>query len=117
LRLRDRFSGLWLRAKFVLAVDPEDAQHILGWLCHEGPSVHYVYVKSTYRGQGLARSLLAAAGLGNASALYASHWTPAVNAIGAKYPILRCVCLDMPIPVEVFNDESNAEVVPAVQGA
>lgn len=107
MRLRDRFSGLWLRAQFVLVVDPDDAQHILGWICHEGPVLHYTYVKAAYRGQGLARSMIAAAGLAAASRLMATHWVPAASLIAAKYPMLSCICLDMPIVAEVFNDESE----------
>lgn len=38
--------------------DPEDATHILGWICFDPPSWHYVYVKEAFRRRGIASVLL-----------------------------------------------------------
>lgn len=103
-RLRDRLSLLWLRAKFIVACDPENPSHLLGWICTEGSVIHYVYVKSAYREQGLARTMIAAAGLASSDVLYATHWSPSAQAIAAKHELLRCICFDVPLTVEVFND-------------
>jgi GNAT superfamily N-acetyltransferase len=51
------------RATTIVACDPEDPDHIYGWLCHEmgyPPILHYVYVKHPYRGMGLGKQLFAA---------------------------------------------------------
>lgn len=102
-RLRDRMSLLWLRATFIVATDPSDTEQILGWICFEGSVVHYVYVKSAFRRQGIARTLFAAAGL--TSAVNCTHWTAAASEISARHEgVLRCVTLDCPIHVEVFNE-------------
>lgn len=63
----------------LLAVDPEDPEHILGFVCWDPakggpdswPTLHYVYVKFALRRNGLARELLHAAGL--RSPFYFSH--------------------------------------------
>ena len=56
-------SALLSRAVTLVAVNAEDDDQILGWLCAElveGPSlvVHYAYVKEVFRKQGLAKRLL-----------------------------------------------------------
>lgn len=112
MRLRDRFSGLWLRAKFILAVNPESPEHILGWVCYEGPVIHYAYVKAAYRNQGLAQMLCDIAesarmpGAAERGPLYATHWTPTAQLIASTHQNITCICLDSPIAIEVFNDES-----------
>jgi hypothetical protein len=63
-------------ATVLVACNPDNPNHILGWLCYEftrdgRPVVHYVYVKSLWRqavkrygtAVGVATSLFAAAGI------------------------------------------------------
>lgn len=63
-------------ARVVVACNPDNPNHILGWMCYEftrdgKPVVHYVYVKSMWRQAvkrygtptGVATSLFAAAGI------------------------------------------------------
>ena len=47
----------------LLAVDPEDPDHLLGFLAHTGNVVHYAYVKEPLRRNGICRALLSHIGL------------------------------------------------------
>lgn len=53
------------KAFIALAVDPDDPNLIFGWIVAQptpqGPELLWVYVKSVYRHQGIARKLLSAA--------------------------------------------------------
>jgi len=42
-----------------LAVMPDDHSVILGWACYEPGTLHYVYVKPSFRRYGVAKALLA----------------------------------------------------------
>lgn len=88
-RVRARIDALIRRgAEIKLAVDPDDPNIILGWMCAEAPVLHYVYVKEAYRGQGIAMTLLAAVGLAAQKILPCSHWTPFAEQVAAKHPAL-----------------------------
>lgn len=55
-------------AQVLVACNPDAPDHVLGWICFERtrddrPVVHYMYTKSLFRRRGVARSLLAAAGI------------------------------------------------------
>lgn len=41
-----------------LAVMPEDPDIVFGWLVREGATLHYVYVKPSFRRYGIARALV-----------------------------------------------------------
>ena len=50
--------------RVLVACDPEDERHIVGWLAYTPPidpidrtTVHYAYVRSVYRGYGCGRAL------------------------------------------------------------
>lgn len=59
---RDECCEKIKRGYVTIACDPEDPDHIFGWLCWAPPdTVHYVYVKHPYRKKGLAKSLIATA--------------------------------------------------------
>jgi hypothetical protein len=51
------------RAECLLAINPEDESHLLGYVVWEPGTLHYVYVKHPYRKEGLASRLVAATGL------------------------------------------------------
>jgi len=46
------------KSTVLVACNPESPSQIFGWLCGEGYCLHYVYVKLTYRGLGIARGLV-----------------------------------------------------------
>ena len=57
----------------------DDADTILGYLVIEGPTVHWVHVKTGWRRQGIAKLLIGGSVLSSVS-----HTTPAGNAIRTK---------------------------------
>ncbi len=103
-RLRNRMSMLWHRAGILVAHFKDDPLVLLGWICAEAPALHYVYVKKRYRGQGIARSLVAAAGFAPHPQILATHWTPTAQAVAADHKFIRCVTLDAPFSIEVTDD-------------
>jgi hypothetical protein len=52
------------RSLITMAVDPEDDNHIYGYVVHENTGskfiIHYIYVKYTYRNFGIAKKMLTA---------------------------------------------------------
>ncbi len=44
--------------ELLCVVDPEMPEVVYGWLVHEGPVLHYAYVKDAWRGRGVFRALL-----------------------------------------------------------
>jgi hypothetical protein len=46
-----------------LACDPDDPDTIWGYVCTDGDLLHFIYVKSAFRGFGIGGCLLRAAGL------------------------------------------------------
>lgn len=60
-------EGVLRHARVLCAVSSEDPSQIYGWVCYEIPNaptppvVHYVYVKHSFRGFGIAKRLLARA--------------------------------------------------------
>lgn len=46
----------------LVAVPPTDTQRILGWILFDATAVHFVYVRNTHRGIGVARRLVTKAG-------------------------------------------------------
>ena len=68
----------------VAEIDLEDGESFLaGWVCHEGAVIHYVFVKLSCRGQGLAKALLAAAGApGGGAPAICSHYTVGAELAG-----------------------------------
>lgn len=81
--------------------DESDPEHLFGWIVANenagGAVLHFVYVKSTYRGKGLARRLLSAAGITHDSKALFSHWTYASE----KH--LKSVCAGFN-PYKAFGD-------------
>jgi hypothetical protein len=55
-------SDILKRSLVMLAIDPEDHEHIYGWVCYEPrelmTGLHYVYVKHAFRRLGIASTLI-----------------------------------------------------------
>lgn len=52
-----RIERLLKRSKTLVAFFPEVPDEVLGWSCMEGDTLHYVYVKATYRRVGIGSGL------------------------------------------------------------
>lgn len=74
-------------ATFLTACDPDNEGQILGWCCFEKPLIHYVFVKFYYRGQGIARQMLAE--LADCRLVYCTDWTDDATAVAKRHPFLR----------------------------
>jgi hypothetical protein len=46
------------RGKTLVACTPEDPDTIIGWVCYEGPVLHYAWVKEPYRYSGMLTTIL-----------------------------------------------------------
>lgn len=58
----------------VVAHDPEDDDHLLGWLCFRRPDVlHYIFVKDFSRGKGIGRALFQHVFPPGTERVYATH--------------------------------------------
>lgn len=44
-----------------LVATSDDSDQILGYLCHQGTRMHYIYVKHVFRRMGVAKAIVAAA--------------------------------------------------------
>ena len=85
--VRKRINQLILDgATFTLAVKPDDPNAIIGWICFDAHQVHYVYVRNTYRRVGVARRLVALAGVPT-TPISATHLTKSARDIRATHPI------------------------------
>lgn len=56
--LRRMVHGLRRTATVRVACDREDPDTLLGFACHEGSTLHWIYVRREARGCGVARSLV-----------------------------------------------------------
>lgn len=72
--------------RFFIACAPDELDFIYGWLCAEAPVAHFAFVKRAFRRNGVAKSLVAAAGLPAYSFVVCSCWTPYISAVAKKYP-------------------------------
>ena len=57
-----------------LGCDPDDPDTIWGYICTDGDMLHFIYVKSAFRGFGIGGCLLRAAGLPDSNVI-TSHRT------------------------------------------
>lgn len=69
-----RVPDLLARSRVLVAANPADDDHIIGWVCGSPPVVHYVYVRREYQNKRVATRLLRELGIG-AGQVFASHWT------------------------------------------
>jgi len=65
-----------LTSVHVLA-DPEDTDHIIGWICYESDCLHFIFIKYNFRRLGFGRRLMDFANLPEACEV--SWRTPALN--------------------------------------
>ncbi len=69
--------------EFRIASDPDDANFIWGWACVEGGTIlHYVFVRASAQGQGVAKLLLA----GVPRPIVTTHWTRIAEQVHKKHP-------------------------------
>lgn len=63
LNEKRRIGRLIETSKVAMICNQEDADHILGWVCHGSIAdvalIHYAYVKRSYQGMGILRAALA----------------------------------------------------------
>ena len=57
--------------------DPEDTDHIIGWICYEADCLHFIFIKYNFRRLGFGRRLMDFANLPEACEV--SWRTPALN--------------------------------------
>lgn len=57
--------------------DPEDSDHIIGWICYEKDCLHFIFVKFNFRRLGFANELMKGASLPDECQV--SWRTPALN--------------------------------------
>ena len=62
-RERDRISAILARSKAMLAISRDDSSLLFGFIVSERNIVHWVYVKSVYRGMGVGAALLEQSGI------------------------------------------------------
>jgi GNAT superfamily N-acetyltransferase len=67
--------------EFRIAADPEDSNFIWGWSCVEGPVLHYVFVRKSAQGQGVARMLTADL----PRPIACTHWTKIAEEVHRKH--------------------------------
>lgn len=73
-------------SKTIVATDPEDSDHLYGFICYRPPEdgldpilLHYVLVKQFARQRGIARRLLRAAGITKSSRATFTHKTDSAH--------------------------------------
>lgn len=93
--------------QLLVACSPEDEHQIYGWLCGETQArrvlLHYVWVKSPYRRQGVA-SLLASQLVGGEAPVVVSHSSDqAVRIVRGAPAVLAAVGSDSPAYPLRFN--------------
>ena len=79
-----RVEDLLKRGNVLVACNPVDDDHIVGWCCTEGSTLHYVYVKTPIRGEGYAMGLIKAAGV-NLDSVACTHWTEHCERFARKH--------------------------------
>ena len=57
-RLNGCLEGILDASVCVLAVNPEDQKHVLGFIVYDAPRIHWVTTRHTFRHLGVARALL-----------------------------------------------------------
>ena len=67
--------------EFRIASDPDDHDFIWGWACVELPLVHYVFVRASAQGQGVAALLLKDV----PRPLVCTHWTKIAESVNRRH--------------------------------
>lgn len=63
------------RGMVLVAVTTRDDSAVLGWVCTEGETLHFVFTKKDFRRMGICRALVKAANLpAETRASHATHW-------------------------------------------
>lgn len=57
-QMQEKIKAIIARSSLLIASNPNDEDHVFGWICYERPAVvHYIYVKQPYRRFGLAQAI------------------------------------------------------------
>lgn len=75
------------RSVMYVACDAEDPTVCYGFICVEGPTLHYLFVKRRFRGLGIARRLLSEAGLYAAGPKLFTHLTDTMIQLRKRWPL------------------------------
>lgn len=88
-----RVERLLERSAVIVACNPVDSDHVLGWACasNEGGQrvMHYVWVRDAFRRLGIARTMLGALGFGSPP-IVVSHWTKMCESLQENVPLKYC---------------------------
>jgi len=86
------------RTRLKIACDAQRTDDVFGWLCYAPMKaarlLHYVYVRKRRRGQGIARALMAAAGMADDRPLWWTMKGPSGDELIAK---MRTTCIHVPV--------------------
>lgn len=75
------------RSVIHVACDAADPSIIFGFVCAEGPTLHYLYVKRRFRGFGIGGLLLAAAGFKDDAPHAFTHLTDEMVSLRRRWPL------------------------------
>ena len=79
---RTLLKSLIPRSSVLVLCDPEDKDHMMGWICFEkeNPCLHFLFIKFNFRRMGMGRRLLLETGLPESPEECEVSWrTPALN--------------------------------------
>lgn len=78
------------RSKVLVLHSPDDENNLIGYVVVEEiqgiPVIHWLYVKHTFRGMGLARILLLHIGVAAETTCCFTHMSAAANGVSKKFP-------------------------------
>ena len=106
--LGKRIDDLRDKARWAIAVDPEDDEFIFGWACFGVNAVHYVYVRRVYRGAGVAQALVQPGPW-----VPCTHWTRTAEKYAVEHPGRLCYTpgrLEYE-KIGVLNEDSRSDTV------
>lgn len=69
-----------------IACDASDPTVIFGFICTEGETLHYIHVKRAFRRLGVAKALLAAAGMSDGPRVF-THLTDDGVSLRRRFPL------------------------------
>lgn len=82
------------KSKVIIACDADAPEFILGFICGrmaknlDDAVIDFVYVKETYRHNGIARDLVSHIGYRGLGKVICTHWSRTLIAIANRYPLI-----------------------------
>lgn len=77
-------AQLIARSRMLVACNEQRPTQVLGFICWEGATLHWLFVKQPFRRHGIARELLKLARLNDEPSIRCSHWTQRAEQLRAK---------------------------------